>query len=309
MGGEVAQSPYDGRGRHSPRWWPSRYGGDDQAGACNELTPERTLAALSLPRTGRVVELGQVLEAGVPIFPPRTFNQLILAHGVLESLPVAPGENDVNWFEEQVVQPYQVCCHVDGLGHVGIRGHFYNGNHYKDFYDPRGLQKLGFENTEPWVCRGVCLDVATLEGVDMLPAGFVITPQHLEEACRRQHVELRAGDAVLVHTGWADLWMRDNETYGSVEPGVGWAGAHWLTERRPSIVGADNWSFEPLPFEDPDRPYVVHQHLLSETGTYILENIRTRDLVAEGRSEFLFVLAPPKVRGATAGLAAPLAIL
>jgi kynurenine formamidase len=306
---ELDKVAYDGRGGASPRWWPSRYGVDDQAGACNELTPERTLAALSLPRTGQAIELGQLLEPGIPTFPPRTFNQLILAHGVLESLPVAPGENDVNWFEEQVVQPYQICCHVDGLGHVGIRGHFYNGNHYKDFYAPLGLTKLGIENTRPWIARGVCLDVAALERVTTLPAGYVITPEHLEEACRRQELEIRPGDAVLVHTGWAELWMRDNETYGSVEPGVGWDGAHWLTERRPSLVGADNWSFEPLPFENPKRPYIVHQHLIAETGTYILENIRTAALVEGRHHEFLFVLTVPKVRGATAGLAAPVAVV
>ena len=309
MGDQADRRPYDGRGGASPKWWPSRYGQNDQAGACNELTPERTLAALSLPLSGRTIELGQVLEAGIPTFPPRTYNLLILAHGMLESAPVAPGENEVNWFEEHVVQSYQIGCHVDGLGHLGIQGHFYNGTHYSDFYDPKGLTKLGIENTLPWICRGVCLDVVALEGVLMLPAGFVITPDHLEEACQRQGVELRYGDAVLVHTGWADLWMRDNATYGSVAPGVGWDAAHWLTERHPSIVGADNWSYEPLPFENPDRPYVVHQHLLTETGTYILENIRTAELVAGGHSEFLFTLALPKARGATAGLAAPVAVV
>jgi kynurenine formamidase len=304
----VTTGAYDGNGGESPRWWPSRYGPDDQCGSGNELTPERTLEALTIPRTGRVIELGQILEHGVPTFPPRTFNQLILAHGMMESLPAAPGENDVNWFEEQVVQPYQIGCHIDGLGHLGVQGHFYNGHHYKDFYSPTGLTKLGIEHTRPWICRGVCLDIAGLESADMLPAGFVITPSHLEEACRRQQVDVRAGDAVLVHTGWAQLWMTDNVTYGSVEPGVGWDGAHWLTDRRPSIVGADNWSFEPIPFENEDRPFVVHQHLIAETGTHILENIKTAELVASGHSEFLFALTIPKTRGATAGLAAPVAI-
>jgi kynurenine formamidase len=305
----MTHAGYDGRGGASPRWWPSRHGPEDQLGSGNELTPERTLEALRLPTAGRAIELGQVLEPGIPTFPPRSFNQLILAHGMMESIPAAPGENDVNWFEEQVVQPYQIGCHIDGLGHLGIQGHFYNGRHYKDFYAPTGLTKLGIEHTRPWICRGVCLDVAGLESTEMLPPGFVITPSHLEAACRRQQVELRAGDAVLVHTGWARLWMRDNATYSSVEPGVGWDGAHWLTDRRPSIVGADNWSFEPIPFENPGRPFVVHQHLIAETGTHILENITTAELVADGHSEFLFALTIPKTRGATAGLAAPVAIV
>jgi kynurenine formamidase len=112
-----------------------------------------------------------------------------------------------------------------------------------------------------------------------------------------------------VHTGWAALWMRDNDLYGSVEPGVGWDAAHWLTDRRPSIVGADNWSFEVIPFENEQRPFIVHQHLIAETGTSILENIDTAPLVAGGHSEFLFALTIPKVRGATAGLAAPVAVV
>jgi hypothetical protein len=38
-------------------WWPSPYGAADRIGAGNELTPEATLAALRLPRSGRVIEL------------------------------------------------------------------------------------------------------------------------------------------------------------------------------------------------------------------------------------------------------------
>jgi kynurenine formamidase len=303
------EAPYDGTGGQSPRWWPSRYGTGDQLGAGNEITPERTLAALSLPATGTMIELGQVLDAEIPTFPPRTFDQTILAHGVMERLPIAPGDNDVGWLEERVHQPYQIGCHVDGLAHIGIGGHFYNGHHYSEFYAIGGVTMLGIERTRPWICRGVCLDVAGLVGEAVLPAGFVITPEHLEAACERQGIEVRAGDALLVHTGWAALWMKDNATYGSVEPGVGWDGAHWVTDRRPSIVGADNWSFEPIPFEDPRRPYVVHQHLIAETGTSILENIDTAGLVAGRHWEFLFTLAVPKVRGATAGLAAPVAIV
>jgi kynurenine formamidase len=110
-----------------------------------------------------------------------------------------------------------------------------------------------------------------------------------------------------VRTGWAPRWDDDPVRYHSEEPGVGWAGAHWLTERRPSIVGADNWSFEPIPFEQPERPFVVHQHLLAETGTYILENITLEPL--HGATTFLFVLSTPRIRGASGGMASPVAVL
>ena len=89
--------------------------------------------------------------------------------------------------------------------------------------------------------RGVCLDIAALEGTAMLEEGFAITVEHIEAACERQGVDIGAGDVVLFHTGWSSLWMVDNSRYGALEPGLGWDGAHWLTERRVSLVGADNW--------------------------------------------------------------------
>jgi hypothetical protein len=40
-------------------WFPSEWGADDQRGAANRITPERTLAALRLARTGRIYPLAQ----------------------------------------------------------------------------------------------------------------------------------------------------------------------------------------------------------------------------------------------------------
>lgn len=299
-------SKYDGTGSRSPRWWPSRYGPDDEIGAGNELTPERTLAALSLPREGRVLELALPLEHGVPAYPPRGFHQIVLAHQTLHAL--APDGNEMTGFEEQVAQTYHVGCHLDGLGHVGIGDRFYNGVHQRDFYDPRGLRKFGMESVRPWVCRGVCLDVAALEQTEMLPGGYQITPEHLERACERQGVEIRPGDAVLLHTGWAALWMK-GEQYESSEPGATADACRWLNERRVSMVGADNWAFEVLPVENESQQFIGHQILLAEGGTYILENIRTQEVVDGGHSEFLFVMAPNKVTGATGSQVSPLVIV
>ena len=51
-----------------PKWWPSRWGPDDQAGASNLMTPERVLAATRLIKTGKVYEIGRVYESGMPLF-------------------------------------------------------------------------------------------------------------------------------------------------------------------------------------------------------------------------------------------------
>jgi kynurenine formamidase len=309
MSDQSSEGPYSGRGLTSPRWWPSRYGSDDDLGAGNELTSERVVAALQLPRSGEVIELGQVLEAGVPAFPPRGWNQLILSHETLEEKLSAPAGTRPTEFEEHVDQAYHIGTHLDALGHMGISGRFYNGRPYGEMYEVTGLTQLGIERVKPWIARGVCLDIAGLEGCDVLPDSFEILPTHLDAACEKQGVTIHPGDVVLLHTGWATLWMVDNDRYGSAEPGVGWDGAHWLTDRRVSLVGADNWALEVWPPKDPDDLLIVHQHLLVETGTYIIENLRTVELAKRGVSEFLFLLTPAKTRGSTACMAGPVAVL
>lgn len=289
---------------------PPRYGPDDQLGAGNELTPERTLAALRLPTEGRIVELGRVLHSETRGFTPhRTWHQVILAGGAVESIAAGREGHKISFFEEQVSQTYHIGTHLDALGHVGIDGVYYNGTHLRDFFTPAGLLRLGVEQVRPWVGRGVCLDVAALEGAARLPSDLVITPAHLEAACARQGVEIAAGDAVILHTGWGELHDADPEGYHASEPGPGLAAARWLTDRRVTLVAADNWGLEAMPPEEEDAPFIVHQHLLAEAGTYIVENLTTAELVACGRSEFLFVMTPAKTQGSTGAMVAPLAVI
>jgi kynurenine formamidase len=300
---------YDGRGSRSPRWWPSRYGPDDQLGTQNELTPQRTLEALKLPRTGAIVQLAQTLTRDAPHVPPRIAHSVTLAHWAMDGTRVSPEGSELSGFEDQLTLNTHTGCHIDGFGHMGIGGHAYNGVHYRDFYTPNGLSRYGMENVLPWVTRGVCLDVAALESEPMLPGGYAIGPSQLEAACRRQGVEVRPGDVVLLHTGWGRLWTDDPPRYNADEPGLGWDGAHWLTDRRVTAIGADNWALEVLPSEDPEAPFVVHQHLLSETGTYIIENLTLGELAGTGRSEFLFTMAPAKIAGLTGSPVSPLAVV
>ncbi|KIQ18444.1 cyclase family protein [Rhodococcus sp. MEB064] len=301
---------FNGNAHTTDQWWPSRYGADDLLGAGNELTSEGLLAAISLVKEGVIVELARVLEMGAPTMGgSRLYHQVTLAHGTLEQTRWGKDGNRVNWFEEQVTQIYHIGTHLDGFGHVGIDGTHYNGNKYGDFYTPTGVTKFGMESVKPWMSRGVFLDIAAVVGTDMLDEGFVITPDHLEAACTAANVEVRAGDAVIIHTGYgAALWMVDNEKYNGNSPGIGWDAAHWLTDRRVSLVGADNWAIEVLPGEQADAPMVVHQHMLAETGTYLLENMKTEDLVGRDRAEFLFVCTPIKTKGSTGSMVAPIAV-
>ncbi|HET8813937.1 MAG TPA: cyclase family protein [Solirubrobacterales bacterium] len=278
-------------------WWPSRYGPEDTRGSGNELSPERLLAALKIPRRGEVIELAPPLDAAAPRWGGRDWSQSVLVDGA--------------YLEELVTGSLHSGCHIDALGHGGIGGRFYNGIPLEEVFGPDGLRTLGIEQAAPWITRGVCLNLPTLLGAESLEGGFVVQPADLEEACRRQQVTIEPGDAVLLHTGWGRLYREDPRRYLESEPGAGWDAARWLTDRRVSLVGADNWGFEVVPPEAARRgqDFPVHQHLLAETGTFILENADTSALAALGQSEFLFIAAPAKVEGATAGGVNPLAVV
>jgi kynurenine formamidase len=66
---------------------------------------------------------------------------------------------------------------------------------------------------------------------------------------------------------------------------------------------------EAVPFEDPERQFVGHQHLLAETGTFIVENLRTQELVERGVATFLWMMSPLNVAGPSASPVAPIAVI
>lgn len=299
-------APFSGDAADRTPWWPGRYGPDDRRGAANELHPEAVLAALRIPREGRVIELGQVIPRAAEV-ARRPHLQTVLAHESLEGVRAELGRNRFSSFSEQVVRSHHTGTHLDALGHVGIDGTSYGGRPAAEVFGVDGLRDLGIEHAPAWAVRGVCLDVAAVAGA--LGPGEVVTPAHLDAACARQAVEPQPGDALLVHTGWSRLWDEDPTRYSEGEPGLGWDAAHWVTDRRVSVVGLDNWGCDVFPPERPDVFFWAHQHLLTETGTYIVENIRTSELVEGGYSEFLFVMAPHKARGGTAAAVAPIAVV
>jgi kynurenine formamidase len=73
-------------------------------------------------------------------------------------------------------------------------------------------------------------------------------------------------------------------------------------------IGADTWALETIPFEKDAGVFEVHQILLPHSGTYILENVDTSELVVDKGWEFLFVLGHSKYRGAVQGMINPIAI-
>ena len=65
-------------------WYPSRFGRDDQLGMLNHITDATRAAALQLVRSGRMYDLGRVLDHDAPALPGRYFRQTLVttAHHV-----------------------------------------------------------------------------------------------------------------------------------------------------------------------------------------------------------------------------------
>src|SRR5216683_1633008 len=65
-------------------WWPSRYGAGDERGTLNEVTPEKTAAALRLLDLSRPVNtytLSETLFNGFPAYGDRAYQQRRVDNG------------------------------------------------------------------------------------------------------------------------------------------------------------------------------------------------------------------------------------
>jgi kynurenine formamidase len=302
-------APANGQTPTGSVWWPSEWGPEDQRGATNRITPDKVLEAVRLVREGRIYSLGRPYEAGMPVFGGRHFSLTI------PGLPTGgpEGDNRIVWNDELVSGELgQVGTQFDGLGHVGteVDGEliFYNGFKLSEFGGTYGLQKLGIEHAGPFLTRGVLLDVARFKGVERLAPGYVITVADLEGTLAAQGISIREGDALLVRTGHGQLWMRDNETYASSNPGPGITAIKWLAERRIVMTASDTPSTEAVPGEVPDRPFEGHQWLMNRSGIFNLENLDLEALAADRVYEFAFFFAPLPLRGATGSPGNPVAV-
>ncbi len=287
-------------------WYPSKYGAADTIGAANNLSPAASLAAAKLVKLGKVYSLGVVTGRDTPAYPPRTFQIVITQSN--DGTGQLLGSNQATANDDILMSYVGIGSQLDGLGHVGVNHLYYNGKHAKDFVAPDGLKKYGTESVPPIATRGVLLDMAKLLKAKQLPAGRVFNRAEIEAAEKAAGVTIGKGDVVLFHTGWQSLATTNKAKFMGGEPGLGKEGAALLAARGVVAVGADTWAVEAIPFETKTEAFPVHQILLAKNGVYILENMNTAALAADGATEFLFVLGQPKFQGAVQATINPVAI-
>ena len=256
-------------------------------------------ALLDSLENARVFDLEQLRYAGAPSHPAHQpgFNYFLHRHHARGAPEARTGASGI------IVTPEHSGTHIDALAHQAENLTLHGGIHVDEGVQTSvGFRKLGIETMAPIVTRGVLLDVA---GDKRLDPEYAITAQDLERASR---VEVRAGDAVLVRTGFGALWS-DPEAYLKAA-GVSAAGSRWLVDHKVVAAGADNMAFDVIGPADPDLKVTLPGHilLLVRAGIPIIENLNLEELAAAGIHEFLFVCLPLKMRGATGSPVRPIAI-
>jgi kynurenine formamidase len=255
----------------------------------------------------RVLELSHPLEKGIPISPNQPGFQMALQrrHGDQIRADGLSGANEI------IVMGGHTGTHLDALCHVAHEGVLHGGVSAAAAQVGGRFSAHGIESIGAIVARGVLLDIPSLSGRSNLEGGEGVSAKQLDEAERCAGVEVSIGDAVLIRTGWTCHWHTPTVFSGEQEgaPGVDVSGADWLASRKIRIAGTDTMAFEQILKDRGHSALPVHRALLVEAGINILEMVALDELAQAGVSEFLFVLTPLKVVGATGVPVNPIAIL
>ncbi|NNE23403.1 MAG: cyclase family protein [Rhizobiales bacterium] len=289
---------------------PSKWGKDDQIGAANYVKPDQVMMAAKLIKKGETHPLGIVVDPNMPAFPPRKMMMQVVQPNQQYGRSL---ETDFGWpivYNDDVTQLWWgTGPQIDGLGHLGEEGMYYNCNEGKEFAALTGLKKLGIHTIPPLVGRGVMIDMAKHNGVAVMDAGQGISSADIKAAASAQGVELRQGDVVLFHTGWTDGKLEsDPKAWVSAEPGLTNEAAEYLASLNVMAVGADTWGVEAVPPVKGDKVFYGHVTLLKKNGIYILETMNTGRLAKEGVHEFMFVLGQARLQGAVQMIINPVAM-
>lgn len=307
----VSVGEFDALAQQVNNW--KRWGADDQLGTLNLITPEVVRKGAASVLGGESYSLSMPLSldgpqngVGVPgrINPVRT---MLAINTVMGTTP-----DSVAYSDDIVVTPTQAATHWDALSHCSHRGSMYNG-FPADAVDAQGAAKLGIETAGTIVSRGILLDVARHEGVDVLPGRYPVTRAVLEAVEEAQGTPVEEGDIVLIRTGQASIFLTgDIAGYRRPVPALDYDAPLFLHERRAAAVAIDNMPMELLPSNVEDIVLPVHVLCLVMMGMIQGQNWVLEDLAAacadDRRFTFLLSATPERFPRSTGGLVHPVAV-
>jgi kynurenine formamidase len=278
--------------------------------------PHVTPEMLTLVRTGQVYSLAVVHYEGIPVPGPMVPYILTprLRHGDLNDIRPASAA------AEAVTMAAHTGTHIDALCHIGehqdSQGNpdphgqvrLFNGAGKtvaaSECVNFQGQTHLSIAEMPPIVTRAVLLDVTGCKGMDVLPDAYAITAKDIEDTLAAQGTNVHAGTAVLIRTGFYQHLRDGNAAYRDAIAGLGLEAAKLLHQQGMILAGADNMTVEAFPPYD----HAVHRYLLVHNGVTHLENLYLEDLAADKVYEFLLIVTPLRLLGATGSWVHPIAI-
>lgn len=255
----------------------------------------------------QVFDLSRPYEIGMPQSPnhPRFWHSLPRRHGDMVRADGGSAANDI------ITMGTHVGTHIDALAHVSHDGRLHGDRDAGAAQVGGRFMELGVHSVPPFVGRGVLLDIPAARGVDTMPAGEEVTAEDVASAAELVPGSLGEGDGVLIRTGWGANWDLGEAYLGRETgvPGPGPAAAQWLAERKPAFIGSDSVAFEHLAPGAGHAVLPVHRILLVEHGINIVETLALEELAASGHREFVLVMVPLPLVGATGSPVRPLAVV
>jgi len=253
-----------------------------------------------------IFDLSQPMFVGMPqsSMHPKFHLSLQRRHGDLVRPDGGSGANEL------IITGGHVGTHVDAFAHISHDGLLHGGVDAADAQRGGRIRRHGAETIAPILCRGVLLDIPRAKGVERCVDDYEVTRADLEAALALARTTLREDDAILIRTGWAQLYG-DPVAFEGLEkgtPGPGVEGARWLADFRPRAIGSDTIPLERYPPAEAVPSLPVHSLLLVERGIHIVEILKLEEIAQKDVSVFTFFLSPLKIVGATGAPARPLAI-
>jgi kynurenine formamidase len=291
------------------RVW-GRAGQADSPALFKRITPEVTRAALAGAGTGRTVSLGRRW-ADIP-----AVDNLRPALHYMSAVGVLLAENDVEptCYKDFLGVDYhgKVMSHIDAFNHIAYDGKIFGGSSASESVISSGMTAGDVNLYGPLITRGVLVDMPAAAGVTWTEPGTAWSTEQIQQALQRQHVELRAGDAVLFRSGH-DLrrarlgaWDADGSAAG-----VHVTAVPWLFESGVAVLGADGETdVRPSPVDQVTLP--IHVLALTMAGVPLLDNLDLEELsqtcAATGRYTFALVVSPLNIPEGTGSPVNPTAI-
>ncbi len=246
------------------------------------------------PQMMTIVELSHALDDVTPHGPgaPRFEHRLLSTH-VPFAGPDAPSPpGSITSATDAIALGNHTGTHIDSLSHIGVVGR----------HPAAGAPAM----LRPVVTRGILLDFPGFLGCEVIAGETQLTPDDLDDCARWAGLTIRAGDAVLIRTGWDTLAGDPRRFCAAPMPGPELAAAQHLTTLGVSVVGSDTMPFEAAPAV---TPLAVHAELIVDNGVQIIEMLDLRELAARRGYVFTFVVSPLRITDGTGSPVNPLALL